>query len=226
MLGLAILFGLAIWVAITVGAIWLGIKLAKKISQKTYAKYVGGFLGFMLTMGGFIVYWTIEYYSIKHKLDYLCKTEAGIKIYVTPEEWRNKVGDKYWLILKPYTNEELFKSKPKLKSILYNNREYSYENNAYRTGNLENERVAVYWSSKNMGDRLIDFQSILIDKSNRNILVREIDFSVTKVTVANEISGLKFWLNNLKDCSENNSQKFYQIVSQYSNQKVVGVSNE
>ena len=84
MLGLAILFGLLVWIVVTLIAMRIGYKIAKK---------KGLFAGFMLTMGGWIVYWAIEFAYIQAKVSYLCEKEAGITVYVTPEQWRKQIGE-------------------------------------------------------------------------------------------------------------------------------------
>lgn len=84
MLGLAILFGLLVWIVVTLIAMTIGYKIAKK---------KGLFAGFMLTMGGWIVYWAIEFAYIQAKVSYLCKKEAGITVYITPEQWRKQITE-------------------------------------------------------------------------------------------------------------------------------------
>ncbi|WP_027010048.1 hypothetical protein [Conchiformibius kuhniae] len=60
MLGLAILFGLAVWVLLTLIAMIVGYK---------FGKGKGLFVGFMLTMGGWFVYWArVRLYSSQSKL--------------------------------------------------------------------------------------------------------------------------------------------------------------
>lgn len=85
MLGLVILFGLGVWVILTIIAIVIGVKLGKRLPIKR-GRLLGGFLGFMLLMGGFIVYWIGEYIYIQVKVIQLCKSEGVSKVYVTPEE--------------------------------------------------------------------------------------------------------------------------------------------
>jgi len=49
------------------------------------------FIGFMLLMGGWFVYWGIEYIQVSSYVNEMCK-QSGIKIYITPEEWKEKIG--------------------------------------------------------------------------------------------------------------------------------------
>ena len=85
MLGLAILFGLGIWLLLTLLAMMLGYKLGKRLTGKKWGRLLGMFAGFMLLMGGWIVYWIIEYQQTKAYAASVCGL-AGYQIYVQPEE--------------------------------------------------------------------------------------------------------------------------------------------
>ena len=84
MFGLAVLFFFGVWVLGTILFMVLGWK-AKR--------HFGLFVGFMLPMGNFIVYWTVEYWMLQAKVTHLCETRGGTKIYLTPEEYRKKIGE-------------------------------------------------------------------------------------------------------------------------------------
>lgn len=128
MLGLAILFGLFVWLIITVFAIIIGYETGKKF---------GAFIGFMLTMGGWIVYWIAEYHYIQYKVNHLCKTEGGVTVYVTPEEWRKMIGEEEWQKSVYTGNPD--ENYPKDDVINFGGREY-------RVISQINQRVLRYYS--------------------------------------------------------------------------------
>lgn len=128
MLGLAILFGLFVWLIITVFAIIIGYETGKK---------TGAFCGFMLTMGGFIVYWIVEFIYIQAKVNHLCKTEGGVTVYITPEEWRKMIGEEEWQKSVYTGNPD--ENYPKDNVINFGGREY-------RVSYQINQRVLRYYS--------------------------------------------------------------------------------
>ena len=98
MLGLAVLFGLAVWVGFTFLIARCGYLIGKKFH---YAR-TGAFLGFMLIMGGWFVYWAIEFAYLQVKVTNLCEKEAGVTVYITPEEWRKQLGEEEWNKIKAH----------------------------------------------------------------------------------------------------------------------------
>ena len=79
MLALALLLGLIVWVLITLAAIFIGTKLGKSLyPDNPKAGLYGALSGFMLTMGGFIVYRAVEYVYIQTKVSHLCESEGGV----------------------------------------------------------------------------------------------------------------------------------------------------
>ncbi len=223
MLGLSVLFFLGVWIVITLVAMVIGWKFAKK-HWGIKAGFIGLFSGFMLTMGGFIVYWTIEYIQIQRTVAHLCETEGGIKVYVTPEEWRKQIGEEEWNTLTPYTKEKISYSTEIGKKIILDNIkfEYSKGNTHLNGGILENDKVALYITytapKPIYGSKSI---SLLVEKNTHKVLLKDISFYYGTGPIANDLSGLKFWLNNIKDC--NYTKEFIQIAHKYSNTNNTGV---
>ena len=92
MIGFVVLFALFIWVIVTIFSMMLFHKICRKIFPNyRWSGIVGVFIGFMLLMGGWFVYWGIEYIQVRSYLSEMCK-QSGIKIYITPEEWKEKIG--------------------------------------------------------------------------------------------------------------------------------------
>ena len=84
MIGFVILFALFIWVILTIFSMILFHKICRKIFPNyRWSGIVGVFIGFMLLMGGWFVYWWIEYIQVSSYVNEMCK-QSGIKIYITP----------------------------------------------------------------------------------------------------------------------------------------------
>ncbi len=215
MLGLAVLFFLGVWIVITIVAMIIGWKFAQK-RWGIKAELLGAFLGFMLTMGGFIIYWTIEYYQIQRTVTKLCETEGGIKVYVTPKEWRKQIGEEEWTTLYPFTNLEIRNNKPTLERINHLGDVYKYTPGIFRAGNIENSRITLYSNSEKNKYRILKFSDTLADRTNGNVLIKKTYFIYPVSAVANNLSGLKFWLSSIKDCDIYDS-KFHNLALQYSN---------
>ncbi|QMT33951.1 hypothetical protein LNQ82_05630 [Conchiformibius steedae DSM 2580] len=201
MLGLAILFGLLVWIVVTLIAMTIGYKIAKK---------KGLFAGFMLTMGGWIVYWAIEFAYIQAKVSYLCKKEAGITVYITPEQWRKQIREEEWKKLKPFTDTEIDKRYAinNNNTLLFNNKKYKYTRGQIRAGNIENGRI-LYYDFYDKVDGVHMASHILVDKITQNVLLKKIEFSYSKSFMGINLSFI--------ECSSNISEKFHEIAVQYSN---------
>ncbi len=187
MLGLAVLFFLGVWVVITIVAMVIGWKFAKK-HWGTGAGFIGLFLGFMLTMGGFIVYWIIEYHQIQRTVTKLCETEGGIKVYVTPEEWRKKIGEEEWR--KSYYTGEPDENYPKDSSMNFNGKQY------HIFGQI-NQRVFMYIvdNGGNTGDIFID-DLFFYDFKLKQVLYHQRVFSASGAPLLSDsLKAFKFWLD-------------------------------
>lgn len=175
MLGLAILFGLAVWLIITIFATIIGYETGKK---------TGAFIGFMLTMGGWIFYWILEYHYIQYKVNHLCKTEGGVTVYVTPEEYKVRL------------KSNNFDGLPKIEyfgdSVLFDGFEYISSKN--------NDRLVNFYSYVNY-DEFYIFRTIFFDKKTNIVLLSNNGVSVFTPSFANDLSGLKFWRGLIKDCA-------------------------
>lgn len=192
MLGLAILFGLIVWCIVALIAANIGYKIGKKAH---YPK-IGAFTGFMLTMGSWIVYWAIEYTYIQAKVTELCEKEGGITVYVTPEQWREQIGEEEWK--QSFYTGELDKKYQKRDRNIFNNREY------YISSQI-NQRVLMYksndWGKNSIKDVFIS-DIVIYDTKWQKILYNYRVFSAKSApNITNSLEGLKFWLDyGIKDC--------------------------
>lgn len=185
MLGLAILFGLFVWLIITIFATIIGYETGKK---------TGAFFGFMLTMGGWIVYWILEYHYIQYKVNHLCKTEGGVTVYVTPEEWRKMIGEEEWKKSVYTGNPD--ENYPKGDVMSFDGREYEV------IGQI-NQRVLDYYShdSGRYAIKNVYIEDFLFyDMKLSKVLYHQRVFSPN---ISDELR-LKFWSGyGIKSCNLN-----------------------
>lgn len=213
MLAIAVLIGLVLWLLITLIATLVGAKMGKGLyKDNPKARLYGALTGFMLTMGAPISYWVIEYVYIQAKVSQLCESEGGITVYVTPEEWREQIGEEEWRKLQPLTDIEIDNSSPKFKDILLDGKVYKYTKGIYRSGNLENSKLATYRFYSRLNNHINNHSYIIATKETGIVILKNIDFSVIKNT-----QSFKYWMSNIKDCSDKNSTKFHTLAMQYSN---------
>ena len=138
MLGIAVLFFLALWFLIVCFATFLPFKL---IENKLVAS-IFAFIGFMLTFG----YWWLDM-MIEGNRAYqagveACK-QAKITIYVQPEKWREMVGGhEAWLKLADY--EEKSKRELSEEEKQKYPQTLNFEGVEYHFDYLTHKRVLVY----------------------------------------------------------------------------------
>lgn len=203
MLGLAILFGLAVWCGITLAATIVGHKLGKNFH---YPK-TGAFIGFMLFMGGWFVYWVIEFAYFQVKVSYLCKKEAGITVYVTPEQWRKQIGEDEWNTLKTHDYLEA-QEYPRDKKMI--------NGVEYRPISSINKRLVRY----------SDYYKINTFTGKRHVIIEDIkthtrimEYTYFSAGAGTWLTGgsFKSWLNNIDDCSDNIREEYRLKIQSYSN---------
>ena len=179
---IAILFFLGLWVLGTILFMVLGWK-AKR--------HFGLFVGFMLPMGNFIVYWTVEYWMLQAKVTHLCETRGGTKIYLTPEEYRKKIGEEEWKNI--YGINNIIHIEDGVSNISFHGREYrprGYENNRIRSFEFSLE-----------GHDIAETDVIYYDFKMGQVIFQTTTFGTGAPSLVYSLEGLKFWLNNIKDCS-------------------------
>ena len=197
MLGLAILFGLLVWIVVTLIAMRIGYKIGKK---------KGLFAGFMLTMGGWFVHWAIEFAYVQAKVSYLCEKEAGITVYVTPEQWRKQIGEEEW-----YKIQEL----NPIEQRNYPRKTITINKIDYVSTMMINSHLIKYSTVKNIDNFIGESRSIVMDYHNTIIL----EYVYFSAGVGNWLSdgSPKFWLNNIQSCNDDIYQQFINRIELYSN---------
>lgn len=153
---------------------------------------MGALIGFMLTMGGWIMYWVIEYQYIQAKITKLCEKEAGITVYVTPEQWRKQIGEEEWKTLK----EDV--------KVISSDLNFQFNGKNYHEFTQLNKRVVSFKINDNDKEGFFDNDQLIVDKNTNQILFRERYFAVGTPAIANSLEGLKFWYDMINDCDINN----------------------
>lgn len=202
MLGLAILFGLAIWCVITLIAMIIGYIIGKKIC---YPK-MGVLTGFMLTMGGWIIYWWMEFMYIQAKVTKLCEKEAGVTVYVTPEEWRKQIGEAEWKKIKELNNKE--KQNYPQETITINKIEYA-------PTIMINSHLIKFMTVQEISEFISKHNFFILDYKNKNILLEYTYFSAGS---GSWLAGgsPKVWLNGIRSCDDYINQQFDGKIKFYS----------
>ena len=89
MIAIVLFIFLAIWILLTKSAMKIGRHLFRRFRpDNPRAEKWGAFWGFMLAMGWVFVYWAVEAVVVRIYAAQMCR-QAGITVYVTPEQWRN-----------------------------------------------------------------------------------------------------------------------------------------
>lgn len=100
MLGLAVLFSLALWIVGTLLAMRLGGQIGARMGKKKGApqkgKRIGIAAGFILAMGLVFLYWALEMIAAETMVAVLCATKAGNRIILSPEEHARRVRSGDW----------------------------------------------------------------------------------------------------------------------------------
>lgn len=120
MIAIVLFIFLIIWILLTKFAMKIGGYLFRRFRPDNLrAERWGAFWGFMLAMGWVFVYWTVEAVIVRIYAAEMCK-QAGITVYVTPEQWRNLTKE---------SAENLRKNAPfyfRNDKIIFNNQEFYY----------------------------------------------------------------------------------------------------
>ena len=193
MIGFVVLFALFIWVILTIFSMMLFHKICRKIFPNyRWSGIVGVFIGFMLLMGGWFVYWWIEYIQVSSYVNEMCK-QSGIKIYITPEEWKQMVGgEDAWREL-GHSNRNP-PDHMKDDQIVFNGE-------IYKIFWQENDRLSIYHHQRQDGIRYVSAdQEILYDKISRRVLVQYNYTTVGSGSLEDFMGWLKTWINNIPSC--------------------------
>ena len=192
MLGLAILFGLCIWLLLTLLAMVLGYKLGRRLTKKKWGRLFGMFTGFMLLMGGWITHWVVEYWQTKAYAASVCGL-AGYKIYVPPEEWKKTVSEEEW------------KQMAEFKSWLVDPTEQNgpktlvFEGEEYKIDSQIDNRLTSYERTIRKGYTMV-WEDLIYDVKRNEVLFKAIHTHTGTGSGWESLEELKFWIDSIPNC--------------------------
>ena len=195
MIGFVVLFALFIWVILTIFSMMLFHKICRKIFPNyRWSGIVGVFIGFMLLMGGWFVYWWIEYIQVSSYVNEMCK-QSGIKIYITPEEWKQMVGgEDAW--------RRLGRSNRNPPDHMKDNR-IVLNGEIYEIFWQENDRLSIYHHQRQDGIRYVSAnQNVLYDEISGKALMQYNYTTVGSGSLEDFMGWLKTWINNILSCED------------------------
>ncbi|WP_225748070.1 hypothetical protein [Eikenella sp. Marseille-P7795] len=208
MIGLVLIPALIVWIVLTILAMMFFRRILRRISPNLrLAGMIGMFIGFMLIMGGWFVYWGIEYLQIRSYVNEMCK-QTGITVFISPEEWKNRIGgEDVW------KNIEVINRNPtddiKDEFILFKGNKYTiywqYNDLVYVYTRYQSEDYTTY------------FDHIYYDRKNQIMLFRYNYITVQAGTVGNPFEGLKFWIAEMDSCPQ--SQLANGLITDFVNFK-------
>lgn len=195
MLGLAVLFFLGLWVLITLCATRAGWKLGKKWGLA----WLGALLAFMPLMGGWIIWWGIEYaLNLKYAKEFCAET--GIEIYVTPEEWKAMVGGEEAWKQMPYEYDGRPKASTEIPEIL------EHKGRKYKLFGKDNDRIYSYNFQQRKSHT--GFSSLL----RYDIVTKSVLFIKSESFTGSGYLGLKFWLTDIPECRSEKKTPIFNYV--------------
>lgn len=131
-------------------------------------------------MGWGFVYWTIEAIQIRLYAAKMCK-QAGITVYVTPEQWKKMVGgEEAWKAIN-YINKFVDEKYPYPKQITFKGEQYKMD---YQL----NDRIFLYESNLEY-KYTRTFRNVYYDVVTKTVLF----YTVESSTHSNEFLGIDFW---------------------------------
>lgn len=165
MLGIAVLFFLALWGIV----VFLATSLPLKTIENKPVAWICAFAGFMLTFGGWWLKWTIEGERAYRAGVEACK-QAKITIYVPPQKWVEMVGGyEAWKELGYDAKSDLSMSEnEKATAPAY----LDFEGVRYPLSGRDNARVLNYWLITEEQLSLMLFY----DKESKTVLYKQVDY--------------------------------------------------
>ena len=207
MFGLVVLFSLGLWIVLTILAVKFGRKIfIQMLPQYAWAGKAGAFAGFMLLMGSWIVPWTIEYIQGMRFATEMCK-QAGVHVYVTPQEWKQMLGgDEEWRKFKLHRQRT---RDPVTYKVLPGYQEYlNFRGNRYHLDDAWSHRVLVYSRTKWYNYVFLN-ETIFYDSQSGKVLWGYMSVKGKAPNIANNLNGLKFWLDTYPECEVNSQEMDY-----------------
>lgn len=213
MLGLAVLFFLALWIVGTLFAVCLGGAAGEKLGEKKGSpqkgKRIGMIVGFMLAMGHVFLYWALEMIVAETMVSILCATKAGIHIYLSPEEHARRVRDNNWEgVIRAAVRDEADGPYVIGKIVALDDREFPASNKKIAG---EYGRITYFneFVRREYPRHVAYTSSLYYDTAYQVPLFRVESFYMA------DNNGFKFWIRELHGCSREIDSKAIHLSEKY-----------
>lgn len=162
----------------------------------------------LILLACIVVYHIGEYIYIRHQVQNLCKKEAGVFIYVTPEQWREENTDKLKNIVK-YKYDEGKELARKLDKM-------EIDNLLYKPNQVYTSRTTFYFTEEKVNKFTSKYSEILVDNETKQVLLKYSRFSTgVGKWFQGTASSYKFWMNEVPNCGDLFLHDFIEIGSKY-----------
>ena len=190
-------------------------KIGNKIAGKK-GEHIGFAIPFLLTIC-IVAYNIAEYYYIKNQVQTFCQKEAGIFVYVTPEQWREQNKDELDSLYQ-FDDREWEEVKSQVKEIEKEYPDFVYESNKYKNRFIYNERIVQYRRREKINYFVSKLTDLTIDIKTGQVLAKAVynNSGVSGFMSINHWSDLKEWMNNIPNCRYIGNQ-FIDLSDQFSN---------
>lgn len=183
MILLALLFVFAIYLAV----FWFVARVINRLCQRRGQRVLGKLIGGLIMFSAFaLIFWdAIPTWYTHHRL---CETEAGLKVYVTPEEWAKNNPERFAQI------------QPAPKSSSGQRRKTNRIE--LNIDHINSEFDSVVEREKDYGFGVTRRRQRFVDSKTGQILTEDVDFfggvsGGSIATGANSLADYKFWLKTL-----------------------------
>ena len=158
--------------------------------------------------GYYLASWTAEYFVMQSRVSELCKTQGGTKVYVSPEAYRQMIGEAEWQRL--YAMNQSVYAGDKESHLHFAGKEYTPI--AQRTPRIR----AFQFRQEIKGIHETDM--LYYDDISQQALFQTVTFDAVAPPFLYYAGGLKFWLNDIKDCAtETLTDEERYFVAHYAN---------
>ena len=202
MIAIVLFIFLAIWILLTKFAMKIGRHLFRRFRpDNPRAERWGAFWGFMLAMGWVLVYWTVEAVVVRIYAAEMCK-QAGITVYVTPEQWRSLTKE---------SADNLRKNAPfyfKNNNIILDGQEFEFFHSLSEFSDID---YYIYIPKEKNYTTL--YYEIYFDKRFQVILFKNLSTYTRSAPPGNSY---KLWIDSTPRCDSDSFKYFsqYYLISQ------------
>ena len=144
----------------------------------------------MLPTGYYLASWTAEYFVMQSRVSELCKTQGGTKVYVSPEAYRQMIGEAEWQHLAGKEYMPVAQRTPRIRAFQF-----------------RQEIKGIH-----------ETDMLYYDDISQQALFQTVIFDAGAPPFLYYAGGLKFWLNDIRDCAtETLTDEERYFVAHYAN---------